>query len=239
MENMRVVIPSKARPKFPSSKVFHKPIVFVEPQDWKIYAENNNGINIVQMNADDKGISFARNYILDFMKDEIFCMADDDITAIYKKEGSKFIKLLDLLDTEEFLNDMEGIMINSKIAMLGLPTKAYSWCKDKVMDFNTKLMNLIFINGKLLYPLRYDENIKHGEDVDMFIQIVRSGRTNAMYNLFTYTNAKSGKLTGGCQLIRTDGDMIRSLSYMNLKWGEGTVKGKMKNGILCHTVKIK
>jgi len=132
---------------------------------------------------------------------------------------------------------VQEVMEHNNIAFMGFPTKAYSWCKDKEFTKDTKVINIAFINGKMLKPFRYDENISHGEDVDFCIQLIRSGVSIYTYNNFTYINAKGGSQQGGCQGMRTVESMLKDVDYMNLKWGKGTIKSMVVDGIVSHRVR--
>lgn len=221
---MRVAIPSKGRPDFLAKKIFSDPIVFVEPQDEKAYAAANPEIEIVNIGENNKGISYVRNKIIEYMGEELYCMADDDITAIYKKADDNFLKVT---NTEYLLEDMETLLKDEKyLVMLGLCSKAFAWCQQKPVTFNSKVLNIAFINGRKLYPLRYDENITHGEDVDMCLQVIRSGRSTAVYNFYAYTNNMK-KSAGGCG-ARSKEEILKNIDYMNLKWGRDTVTPVIK-----------
>lgn len=223
-ENMRVAIPSKGRPSFLSLSIFKEPIVFVEPQDEEAYQKANPDLDLVILKKDNGGISYVRNSILEHMKDELFCMADDDITGIYAMLEGKMVQI----DNFDWLfKDIEHLMKDEKsLTMMGLCSKAYAWCQMKKLSWNSKILNIAFINGKNLYPSRYDENIAHGEDVDMCLQILRSGKSTAVYNLYAYTNDMK-KLAGGCG-TRSKEEILKNIDYMNLKWGEGTVTPVIK-----------
>ena len=83
-------IPSKGRPKTKTYKLFEEAGIkvyhFLEPQDYGKY----NVPNKVELGENDKGITYVRNFMLDFAEKNneewvIFC--DDDVTSfgIYKQ----------------------------------------------------------------------------------------------------------------------------------------------------------
>lgn len=232
---MRVAIPSKGRPNFLALSIFRDPIVFVEPQDFPAYQKANPNLDLAVLGKNNGGISYVRNSIIEHMGKEIFCMADDDITGLYEVIGGK---VSSLKDSDILLKDMEMFMHSyfpSNLAIAGICPKAYAWCKDKPISFNTKILNIVFINGNLMSNLKYDENMTHGEDIDICIQALRSGRTTAVFNAYAYTNDMS-KQPGGCG-IRTKGEILKNIDYMNLKWGGDTVKPVFKNGTVSLKVK--
>lgn len=215
---MRVAIPSRGRPDFLSKKVFTNPIVFVEPQEYEAYLAKNTDLEVVSIEANNKGISYARNYIMDYFRkkeDKLYCIADDDIKQLYIADGKTYKKIH---DDSYMLEEVEKLFKESEVCAVGLTPKAYCWCQKEKLRERGKILNIVFFHRERSEPLRYDENISHGEDVDICIQMARSNLKFGLLNSFTYVN-ETKKLEGGCGL-RSKADILRNIDYMNLKWGD-------------------
>jgi len=217
---MRIAIPSKGRPEFTSRNVFKNPLVFVEPQEVEAYTKANPTLEIINIGESGRGISFVRNFIINYMDNEIYGVSDDDILSIYEDVKGKFVKLT---DDARMLEDVESMMSALKMTALGFPPKAYAWCQTKLIKRDGKILNIIFFNGKLLKPIKYDNNLRGFVDVDMGLQIIRSGRISYTYNKYTYENIPYGEQAGGIGERKLD-EMLKRVDYLNEKWGFGTVK---------------
>ena len=82
---MIVCIPTKGRPKTQTYKLFeaagYQVLHFVEPQEIQDYPDD---LSIVSIEKDDQGITYVRNFILDYCNDlgeEWIWIADDDISG--------------------------------------------------------------------------------------------------------------------------------------------------------------
>ena len=236
---MRVAILSKGRPNFSASKVFKNPIVFVEPQDMESYQKYNPDMTLINIRKDNQGIVYVRNFILDYMGEEVFCKSDDDIESFYQREGTKFVPV----SSDIVLGEIEKFMSENNIAACGLPPKQTSWYYKGLVKKNMKIFNIIFLNGFLLKPLRYDENISNGQDIDLCFQLIRSGRGSYGYFKFAYQNASGGSLEGGLQdnlsklaMQERIRKKLECIEYMNRKWGSKSVTAIIKNNKVSHRV---
>lgn len=92
---MIACIPTKGRPKTKTYKLFEdvgiKVFHFIEPQDIESY----NVPNKISILENDKGVGYARNFILNYCRNnsiELCIMCDDDIDSFGEVVNGKTIK---------------------------------------------------------------------------------------------------------------------------------------------------
>jgi glycosyltransferase involved in cell wall biosynthesis len=96
METIETIILTKNRPaKQKTAAVFDETGIeyklLVEPQEQRLY----KGYDLIVLPENDKGIAYARNFILDYAKDKgirFICMADDDISRFGRVENGRNVR---------------------------------------------------------------------------------------------------------------------------------------------------
>lgn len=203
---IKIAIPSYKRPKiktldilgeFPKNDIY----IFVnDAEEREAYTKANPGINVIQTNT--KGITPARNFILNFFPDgERIMMLDDDILRF------QVIKIIDLKKIQVDILSIKTLF-----------EKGFEWaekCGYKLWGVQMcgytpamtfKLNNDKFIIGTaagiINNPLRFDENMKLKEDYDYTLKhIVTYG--GALRMNFVTVEAVHYSNSGGCVDYRT------------------------------------
>lgn len=181
---MKICIPSKGRALTIKTHYFFNPIdvlIFVEPQEIKQYQQFNPEYTFIDIGKNDMGVSYARNYILNYVKDDFIIMADDDIESfqIRNKQG-RYDTLFNAYEAVEALfNSMDKYIGCSCIVTID-PYIYFTNISEsdtfRYMSNTKELAAFVCLNLKKIneYNIRYDENIGEGEDDDFSIQLLKS-----------------------------------------------------------------
>jgi len=200
---MKICIASKNRAETMTTQLFFNPkdiLIFVEPQEIKKYQIFNSGYKLVNIKKNNKGIAYARNFILNYMSDKCILMADDDYQWFGKrnKEG----RYDTLKNCQEMVNNIEKNLKNCEIC--GISDNSFSYFvnknnNNKRIYFNDSVVRGIYgINIQWLKKknIKYDEKLKcEIEDIDINIMIIiNKGKTCIDYK---YSRKDSYRYAGG------------------------------------------
>ena len=132
---MKICIASKNRAESITTHMFFNSkdvFIFVEPQEYKKYKIFNKNFTIIDIKKNNQGISYVRNFILDYTQNEKIIMADDDIT-FFGERNEKY-RYDELLNPKKILIEIEnGLDIYSGYT---LPRILFSFFTNK--DTNNK-----------------------------------------------------------------------------------------------------
>lgn len=182
--NMKVCVPTKNRAGLintPSTFDGHTVILFVEPQDYDSYVAAYPTLKIVNIEKDNQGIAYVRNYIINYMGKQVFIMADDDIVALTKRdglrEGSNAYKYSQT-NPDEVVANMEHLIEDNNATLVGFVQEAYAHFEKDELSINTKFpIQLVMIDGRYLpESVRYDSELRSLEDIDFCIQLRENGQ---------------------------------------------------------------
>lgn len=188
-------IPTKGRPQTKTYKLLEsygiQSFHFIEPQEINKYNVPNK-ISILENN---KGISYVRNFILDYAKRnnyEWIIMCDDDIINFYIYENKKNIKL----SLDKFNNIIEKIK-KLPFEISGFNYKQYIWVAKENYSINTKTVEqCIFMNVKKIHwKYRSEFNLK--EDRDFILQTIKNGNGVLRFNKIGVSSPEIGSNDGG------------------------------------------
>ena len=182
---MKICIPSKGRAHLIKTHYFFNPkdvLIFVEPQDVEIYKKMNREYTVVDILENDKGLIYARKFIIDYIDDDIIIMLDDDINGFYLRNSEgRYDTYYDIMsickDAEEQLKKYAGYTIAN------LTTQPYSYFDNVKLLKNSDrhILNKRHISAMHCYNSKFmkDHNIvatfNEGEDVDISLQILKHG----------------------------------------------------------------
>ena len=199
---MLVCIPSKGRPgTLLPSKLGSLPfLVFVEPQDQASYQAAGIS-NLHVLPANDQGISFVRNYILDYARhhnhDWIWMMDDDVSDFGIAGSGKVATESADVV-----LSGFHEVASRYQFPVNGINYRQYAWACSKasaryrVNVKTAEVCTLLFI-PKITWEYRSRFNLK--EDRDFCLQAIKhsSGIFFDSYSCFNCPNV--GTNAGGLQ----------------------------------------
>lgn len=195
---MIVCIPSRGRPKTKTYKLFEGNNVdvyhFVEPQEVELY-ESNEVPNVINIGATNRGISYVRNFILDFAKakgTEWIMMCDDDVTRfdIYKNKKNYKLTFSELLP---YIHKAFKLPFE----MVGFNYKQYIWVADSTYSVNTRTVEqCVLLNVKKIW-WRYRPEFDLKEDRDFALQTIKNGNGIFRWNRIGVQSPDIGTNAGG------------------------------------------
>jgi hypothetical protein len=222
---MIIAIPSKGRANdFLTSKWFDDYIVFCPEKEKKDYLKKHK--NVVGIPDKQKGITKARNFILDYAKEKgekWVLMVDDDITFINYFENNKYNKITDkkeilwlvennFIMTEELGTNVWGFSIGGA---------QYSYSSNHPFAFLA--LPLGSFMGIIEDGQRFDERFTTKEDYDFSIQSMKKHRKTFVDKKHSY-KAKHWEQEGGCSAYRTIALEVEMQQLLIKKWGSKIVK---------------
>jgi len=235
---MKICIPTKDRIDIMTTHLFFDPkdvLIFVEPQEINEYIDTWPDYTFVNIEKNDNGIQYVRNFILNYATENII-MADDDIYW-FGKRNDKY-RYDELINPSELLTEFNTHL--KKSAICGLQPKGTSYFKNKQSNNQRLFINERFaylrdfvgINTKYIYDnqIQYDNSLVHGEaeDLDFITQITATNGTTLLDCQYTFESKKSSP--GGLEKIRKykvcnldDTEKMR-ISNISNKWGEQYLK---------------
>jgi hypothetical protein len=207
MQNLNIFIPTKGR--FDKCKTanlignYEKLFLIVEPQDYENYLKNYGDYNIIQLPFNNKGLSYARNFVRDYcytngIKD--FWLLDDDISYFYERTGTK----LERISFETALSNSRDFFIENEVAVGSLEYRQYAWSSKKRMVENSFCDSAVFINNELTQGIRYNEELKLKIDRDFCIKVIKSGAKTARDTFYAFSVPPNGSNKGGLKEVAYD-----------------------------------
>lgn len=226
---MKICIPSKERAESITTHLFFDPkevLIFVEPQEVKKYKIFHPEYTIIDIQKNDKGISYARNYILDYIDGENIVMADDDYREFKKRnKKSRYTKIN---NCKEIINSLEKNL--DRWIISGIASEPFSYFqniknRNKRFYVNKQFpIDFYSLNTSWLRErnIRFDENLKEEEDADLNIMILINGGN--ICNDYLYCRTKTRGNTGGLYKERgtvliKDRVISKYLGHLKKKYG--------------------
>lgn len=168
----------------------------VEPQDAEAYQNEFHSSTIIVLPENNKGITYARNQILDFAfggPSHWFWMLDDDIKYFHLVQGDKKTKkcsaLMALKTAEKVLCGIENLAVGA------LEYQQYAWAAKKEMAMNSYCDVAVLINIEMTSRIHYREDCK--EDRDFVLQCLSMGYQSARSTWTAFSVPKNGSNKGG------------------------------------------
>ena len=229
---MEIAIPSKGRPKFIARETFKDALIFVEPQEYELYKNENPDMRLVNIEATDKGVAYVYNFILNYMKGKFF-LVDDDVRDLYIREGvtSKGYPKLAKVSHENILlllDDCEKIMNEFGLAMLCLKENFTNWYRKKTIEFANVGYRATFLDKDIITNagIKFDENLLFHNDTDFYLQIFMKGLRAAAYYKYAFSYDLKNK-DGGCNFLKTKQTIAEDAERCVAKWNNPLIKTKM------------
>tara|TARA_Y100001938_G_C8098070_1_gene439539 strand:- start:1752 stop:2543 length:792 start_codon:yes stop_codon:yes gene_type:complete len=173
--------------------------IVVEPQDYNAYKFYFDEINLLQMDKNDMGIAYVRNFIKNNAKGFKYHWAlDDDLrfkkryygkNRTYNNDGTPVSPVEMFCEIEDYVDKY------SNIAIAGLRNSAFAFSfdgKDKI-SFNKQIASCALIKTNI--PAKYENNII--EDTDFSMQVLNKNYCTVIFNKLLFDNPPQGKVAGG------------------------------------------
>jgi glycosyltransferase involved in cell wall biosynthesis len=210
---MIVCIPSKNRADTQTYKLFEGSGIrvyhFVEPQEIDSYPMPNK----VSIEQNNQGISYVRNFILDWAREnnhEWILMCDDDIKhfGIYNGKSVK----TDANIWHEILAKAQALPFE----MVGIQYRQHAWHEKKPFSINKSFVEVCVLINAFKCKWRYENDIK--EDRDFVLQTIAKGNGILKLNRYFYDAPVVGTNAGGLQeLYANKKDGIAAEKFVR-KW---------------------
>ena len=188
-------IPSKGRPNTKTYKLFHqvgiKVYHFVEPQDIKSYEELSVP-NIIDIGKNDNGITYVRNFILDFAKEnnhDWIIICDDDVTGFGVFNGKTVKK------DASIWKDIYKKVVDMPFELIGINYQQHAWHEKTSFNINKKFAEVCVLIHASKINWRYKDKTK--EDRDFQLQTIKNGNGVLRFNHYWFSCPNVGSNKGG------------------------------------------
>jgi hypothetical protein len=167
--------------------------IAVEPQETSIYKEAYPELEQLPLPANDKGIAFSRQCILDEARsrgDKWFWMIDDDVGRFAKTASDKRICVP--CSIQDVLLQAQGVSELPKIKQIALEYNQFAWSAKSDFAFNSYCDVCVAINTNVSASYRGEK-----EDRDFTMQIIHSGFDTVRLRKLSFTCPANGSNKGG------------------------------------------
>lgn len=203
---MVFAIPSYRRPDKQETAVYlkfmgipkEKIFIFVNSDECEAYKQNYTAICNVIDRGNIGSIPEARNFILDYFKDDEIVMMDDDISVISVGSKEKKFKEIPSGRLEEVFTKMFTVTGQLKGFMFGLYPVYNEYFMNN--DISTKVTVNTILGFRKKFPLRFDNNYIAKEDIELCGRILNVGGNVIRFNNVAY-KAKHRTNEGGVHEI--------------------------------------
>lgn len=226
-----VLIPTKGRIKTSAYKLFDtehfKVYHFIEPNEVEQYQVPNK----IDIGSNDMGISYVRNYMLEWAKSNdkewvIFC--DDDIKSFGKAVNKKTVTGTSLIWIEIY-NKIK----NLPFEIAGINYVQFAWSETKDYFINKRLVEVcVLVNVKKI-TWKYRKEFDTKEDRDFALQTIKNGYGIIKFNKYFLSVPTIGSNVGGLQeayIEKRDELTIKLLAREWLPFVKIIKKGKRIDG---------
>ena len=200
------------------------PILVIEPQE-ELQAIDK-GYNFITLPENNKGISYSRNYILNYAKKcnyEYICMIDDDINVFGYIKDKKRVK-----DNNAFLDALKYFKESKTCGTMQYTQ--FAWCQPKSIVYNRGLEVVMFLYMPLLQNVKFEEDTIEDRDFSLDIILNHKVKTFRLNHLYFQTPS-IGTNEGGIECDRYK-KQIEWAQKMERKWGSNICKYVVKkNGV--------
>lgn len=185
-------IPTKGRFNTKTYKLFEdigmEVVHFIEPKEIDKYDVPNK----VNIEKDDMGVTYVRNFMLDHAKDKgrewvIFC--DDDVTSfgVYNGKTEK--------RDASIWRDIHAVVKNMPFELVGINYTQFAWTEKDNYSVNRKFAEVCVLVNVKKVNWRYRDNTK--EDRDFQMQTIKLGNGVLRFNHYWFSCPNVGSNEGG------------------------------------------
>lgn len=175
--------------------------VFVEPQEYDLYAANIDENKLIVMPHQDKGLTVTRNYIWDYAEQRgyrRFWTFDDNIYHIYRLNNNIKLRVLDptvLAVIEYYVERYENVPI------AGMNYHAFCKQTDQLPAFylNTRVYSNMLIRTDLKdrNGNKVRNNLYYNDDTDLCLRVLKDGHCIIQFNAFLIDKEVTMRHKGG------------------------------------------
>ena len=175
--------------------------VFVEPQEYDLYAANMDVSRLSVLPHSNKGLTKTRNYIWDFAAErgyERFWTFDDNIYHIYRLNRNKKYRVLDTTPLAIMENWVERY---ENVPIAGMNYHCFCKQSDPVPAFylNTRVYSNMLIKTDLAdnEGNKIRNRLYYNNDTDLCLQVLKAGYCTVQFNAFLIDKEVTMRHAGG------------------------------------------
>ena len=188
--------------------------VVVEPQDRPAYADKHR--NVLELPADEQGLYFARQFILDHARahgQEWYWMLDDDIVGFFEVVNGRCARssALGVLTAASLL-----FVDAPLIGQAGLEYRQYAWASQDEYKLDSYCDVCVAIRSSVLAD--YDQRFKLKGDRDFTLQVLSEGFHVMKITRFGFDSVANGSNVGGLKDLYLQGVEPTMSSLLVAKW---------------------
>jgi hypothetical protein len=192
-----IFIPSKGRSNLSTFQHIPDATIVVEPQDHTQYLAVNPNANYLVLPENNRGISYVRNFILDYNRSrniEWYWMLDDDISGLFVTENKRVVRK----PSSEVLKRAQDIISSRPgIGQAALEYAQYAWSATNLYRENSYCDVCVAINIKRTMLCQYRSLISLKEDRDFTLQVLSNGSRTLRLSQLSFKTPKNGSNDGG------------------------------------------
>lgn len=215
---MIVCIPSKNRPNTRTHELFSDPkfqvFHFVEPQDVEKYKHLQNLVNIQK---NDQGIVYVRNFILDWCKEkgiETIILCDDDVKNFFVVQNKRCVKQ----NNANIWFDIEAKTRQFPFEIVGIQYTQYAWSQKEDIRINTRTCEVCVLLRVNRITWRYRPGLELKEDRDFALQTLKYGHGILQFQKYAFDCPGIGSNQGGLYDDYKAGKDTKSSMRMAEEW---------------------
>jgi hypothetical protein len=208
-------IPTKARYSTKTYKLFEESGIpyfhFIEPNEIDLY----NVPNKININSNNKGIAFVRNFILDWAKNNNYnwvIVCDDDVNSFglyngktIKKDASIWIEIYNKIKDFPF-------------ELIGINYTQHAWHEKTSYSINKKFAEVCVLMNVKKINWRYRGEFNLKEDRDFALQCIKYGSGIFRFNHYWFSCPNVGSNDGGLKKEYEKKNDEISAKKMQLEW---------------------
>lgn len=180
------------------------PILVVQERELDLYAEHHGGDVVIMALPDTiRTIAPTRQYILDVLAEDRFCMVDDDL-YFYARRKDDRTKLREItpLELHAAFDDMDNVL--KAYSHAGFAAREGANRNTHEFMENTRIMRVLGYNRGALneHGIRFDQ-MEVMEDFHVALSLLERGLPNLVLNNYAHNQAGGSGDSGGCSHFRT------------------------------------
>lgn len=193
----------------------------IEPQEVAAYSRAFPGCELLPLPGNDRGLPFARNFILDHARSrglEWFWMLDDDLSRFYVARDGKCHRSSagDVLRAAS-----ERTAELPDVAQVGLEYQQFAWSATSDLARNSYCDVAVAIHAERCKRLRFREDVTLKLDRDFTLQVLASGWGTARFSRLAFSCPKNGSNAGGLAPLYATGGYEEAASLRMVElWGD-------------------
>jgi hypothetical protein len=175
--------------------------VFVEPQEYDLYASKISKDKLMVLPHSNKGLTVTRNYIWDYAESigyERFWTFDDNIYHLYRFNNNKKLRVLDTTIMAIIENFVERY-INIPIAGMNYHGLCSQTSFAPPYNLNTRIYSNMLIKTDLkdLNGNKVRNNLYYNDDTDLCLRVLKDGYCTMLFNAFLIDKEVTMRHKGG------------------------------------------